>query len=57
MELPCYVKEKAWGMFVQPLSINHESLELLLVGKHVATKTYSSSCSSVVTFASSGLDF
>ena len=36
--------------FVQPLSINHESLELLLVAKHVAVKSCSSSCSS-------GLDF
>ena len=42
--------------FVQPLSINHESLELLLVAKHVATKSCSSSCSSAATFASSDLD-
>ena len=42
--------------FVKQLSINHESLKLLLVAKHVAIKSCSSSCSSTATFASFDLD-
>jgi len=36
--------------FLQPLSINHESHELLLVAKHVATKSWPYSCWSMDKF-------